>query len=232
MEERAALERASVEGKLFHESWVAQLAHDAVRERVPALLALLLRKELIRPERPLFAGERAYRFRHLLIRDAAYESISKEARAGLHERHAGWLELRLGDRTRELDEILGYHLEQAFRYRAELGPVEDATRSLGRQAAERLGTAGRRAFFRSDALAGVSLISRAVALLQADDPLRVELVPNVRVVQGLDDLSWAETVLTDAVEAAAATGDRRLALHALVQRGFLRLFMDAGRHAP
>ena len=34
-------------------------------------------------------------------------------------------------------------------------------------------------------------------------------------------------MLTEAVEAAATTGDRSLAAHALVQRGFLRLFIDA-----
>jgi hypothetical protein len=97
---------------------------------------------------------------------------------------------------------------------------------VGRAAAERLGTAGRRAFIRSDAPAGANLISRAVALLPPEDPLRVELVPNVRVIQGLPELSWAERVLTEAVEAAATTGDRLLAAHALVQRGFLRLFTD------
>ena len=75
----------------------------------------------------------------------------------------------------------------------------------------------------------MNLISRAVALLPADDPLRVELVPNVRVVQGLSgDLAWADRVLTEAVEAAATTGDRPLAAQALVQRGLLRLFTEPG----
>ena len=44
-------------------------------------------------------------------------------------------------------------------------------------------------------------------------------------MQGLGgDLSWADRVLTEAVAAAAATDDRRLEAHALVQRGLLRLF--------
>ena len=46
------------------------------------------------------------------------------------------------------------------------------------------------------------------------------------MVQGLDDLAWADRVLTEAVEAAATSGDRNLAAHALVQRGFLRLFIS------
>src|SRR5205085_10513020 len=94
--------------------------------------------------------------------------------------------------------------------------------------AEHLGIAGRRAFARSDASAGVNLVSRAASLLRAEDPRRVDLVPNVRVVQGLGaDMSWADRVLTEAVEAAATTGDRSLAAHALVQRGLLRLFTEA-----
>jgi predicted ATPase len=223
--ERAVIEAAAVEGKVFHEPMVVALA-GAVPDEVDAHLRALMRKELIRPDRPLFSGERAFGFRHLLIRDAAYESIAKAARASLHERFAGWLELRAGERTLELEEILGYHLEQAFRYRSELGVVDDETRALGRRAAERLGLAGRRALMRSDASAGVSLISRSVALLAPEDPFRVELVPNFRVVQGLADLSWADRVLTEAVEAAATSGNRSLAAHALVQRGFLRLYTD------
>jgi DNA-binding SARP family transcriptional activator len=226
-DERAVIERAAVEGKVFHEGAVAELASDALRPAVADTLGSLVRKELIRPERASL-GERTYRFRHLLIRDAAYDSIPKEARAELHERFGRWLERAAGERATEYEEVVGYHLEQAHRYLVELGPVDDAAQAIAREAAERLGSAGRRAFTRSDAPAGANLISRAVALLPPDDPLRVELVPNVRVVQGLGgDMTWADRVLTQAVEAAATTGDRRLAAHALVQRGLLRLFTES-----
>jgi DNA-binding SARP family transcriptional activator len=224
-DERAAIEAAAVEGKLFHESSVAEVL-DAHPSSANEALAMLVGKELVRPARPVFSGERAFAFRHLLIRDAAYASTPKEARAELHERHARWLERKAEERTLDLAEILGYHLEQAVIYHNELGPQDDTTRTLGRRAAEHLGEAGRRAFLRSDVTAGASLISRAVALLTPDDPLRVELVPNLRVVQGLHDLAWADRVLTEAVEAAATSGDRGLAAHALVQRGFLRLFIS------
>jgi DNA-binding SARP family transcriptional activator len=229
-DERLVIEAASIEGKVFHEASVAELS-SAEHEAVHACLLALARRDLIRSDRPDFAGQRAYHFRHLLIRDAAYDSIPKETRARLHELHAVWLD-RNGQETAELEEISGYHYEQAFLYRSELGPVDDAVRTLGRAAAERLGAAGRRAFMRSDAPAGVNLISRSVALLAPDDPYRVELIPNVRVVQGLADLSWADRVLTEAVEAAATTGDRGLAAHALVQRGFLRLFFSDSYVTP
>jgi DNA-binding SARP family transcriptional activator/class 3 adenylate cyclase len=224
MHERAVVECAAVAGKVFQEGAVAELAPVELRPSVADALGMLIRKELIRPERASL-GDRTYRFRHLLIRDAAYDSIPKEERAELHERFGRWLERTSGERAIEYEEVLGYHFEQAYRYRAELGSVDDAARAVAKTAAERLGSAGRRAFLRSDAPAGVNLSSRAVKLLAPDDPFRVELVPNVRVAQGMDvDMTWADRVLTDAIEAAATTGDRRLAAHALVQRGLLRLF--------
>jgi DNA-binding SARP family transcriptional activator len=224
-DERAVIERAAVAGKVFEEGAVADLCSPSLRTAVGDVLGMLVRKELIRPDRTSLR-DRTYRFRHLLVRDAAYEAIPKEARAELHERFGRWLERTAAERAIEYEEVFGYHLEQAYRYRVELRAVDDAARTLGREAAQRLGSAGRRAFLRSDAPAGANLISRAVALLPPDDPLRVELVPNVRTVQGGLDLSWADRVLTEAIEVAATTGDRRLAAHALVQRGLLRLFTE------
>jgi DNA-binding SARP family transcriptional activator/tetratricopeptide (TPR) repeat protein len=222
-DERSVLECAAVEGKVFHQGSIGELMPEALRPEVPAMLANLIHKELIRAGRAVFAGERGFRFRHLLIRDAAYDAIPKEARAELHERHAIWLEAKVGARLVEYEEIVGYHLERSFRYRLELGAVDAAAQELAGRAAARLGAAGRRAFARSDASAGVNLISRAAALLPADDPARVELIPNVRVMQGVGgELGWAEEILTEAVD----TGDARLRAHALVQRGFLRLFTD------
>jgi DNA-binding SARP family transcriptional activator/tetratricopeptide (TPR) repeat protein len=229
-DERTAIESAAVEGKVFHEASVVELSGEE-RVAVHDALLALARRDLIRIDKPVFSGEHAFRFRHLLIRDAAYDSIPKEMRAVLHERHGAWLE-NIGERALELDEIIGYHYEQAFAYHAELGPVNEHVRAVGRAAAERLGTAGRRAFMRSDGRAGVNLISRGVTLLAPDDPLRVELVPNVRVIQGMADLTWADRVLTEAVEAAATSGDRALAAHALVQRGFLRLFFAGSSVSP
>ncbi len=67
----------------------------------------------------------------------------------------------------------------------------------------------------------MNLMSRATALLPNDDPLRVDLIPNVRAIQGAADLGWADAILQEAI----ASGDPRLRAHALVQRGFLRLFL-------
>jgi DNA-binding SARP family transcriptional activator/tetratricopeptide (TPR) repeat protein len=225
--ERLALECAAVGGKVFYEEAVVELAAPLSAEQVEAALGTLMRKELIRLDRTSVGG-RTYGFRHMLIRDAAYDAIPKHARADLHERFGRWLEQMASDRLAEYEEVVGYHLEQASLFLRQLGVADAHAHELARAAATRLGTAGRRAFIRSDAPAGVNLVSRAVALLPPEDPQRVELVPNVRVIQGLGvDFAFADRVLTEAVEAAATTGDRRLAANALVQRAFLRLFTEA-----
>ena len=102
-----------------------------------AQLAALVRKELIRPHEAI---EDTFRFRHMLIRDAAYERIPKELRSELHERFAGWLD----GRGEELEEIVGYHLEQAYRCLAGSGRPATARRHspTGRGAALRVRAAG------------------------------------------------------------------------------------------
>jgi class 3 adenylate cyclase/predicted ATPase len=155
--ERGVLEAGSVEGRLFHRGAVQALASES--EVAPRLTALV-RKELVRPDKPQIPGDDAFRFRHLLIRDAAYDALPKSARADLHARFAGWLEGHGRDLV-ELDEILGYHLEQAARYRAELGRPDE---ELAARARARLAVAGGRALSRSDRAAS-GLLERAVALL-------------------------------------------------------------------
>jgi class 3 adenylate cyclase len=160
--ERGVLERGAIEGKIFHRGGVEALAPD--EHDVPTKLMALVRKELVRPDRTQLPGDDAFRFRHLLIRDAAYEGLPKSARAELHERFAAWLELHGTDMI-ELDEILGYHLEQASRYRVELGIEDDQTEDLAWRASERLAATGERAMVRGDVAAAVALLDRALALL-------------------------------------------------------------------
>src|SRR5207237_4408962 len=132
-------------------------AAEAV-DGAPAALAELERRELVRPAAPSFTDELAYRFRHILIRDAAYRALPKKARAELHEAYAGWLEGKADGRATEFEEILGYHFEQAYRYRAELGLADG---NLAARAGRLLASAGRRALGRSDMAAAEGLLTRA-----------------------------------------------------------------------
>jgi class 3 adenylate cyclase len=172
---RAVMERGAVEGEIFHRGTVAQLAPPAVRDGVETHLATLVRKELIRSTTPTFPNDEGFRFRHLLIRDAAYESLPKATRAELHERFADWLaEHELIER----DEILGYHLEQAHRYRAELASGDPTLYELARRASSHLADAGRGALDRDDFNAGRSLLMRASDLLPEGDEARLALAPD------------------------------------------------------
>ena len=164
--ERFVLERGSVEGRTFHRGAVAALSDSdgSIDQRLVALV----RKQLVRPDRPQLAGDDAYRFRHLLIRDAAYDALPKAIRAELHRRFAEWLAGH-GQDLVELDEILGYHLEQAARYLNELGRED---RELATDAGERLAVSGRRAFWRGDPRAAAVLLERALSLTR---PYRLDI---------------------------------------------------------
>ena len=90
-EERDLLERGAVEGEVFHSSAVLALGDAESPSQVERLFASLVRKELVRPHPANVPGEEAFRFRHLLIRDAAYDRVPKARRAALHERYERWL---------------------------------------------------------------------------------------------------------------------------------------------
>jgi tetratricopeptide (TPR) repeat protein len=145
----------------------------------------------------------------------------------LHERFASWLERAFGERAREVEEIIGYHLEQAVRYRSELGPTDEGARSLAERAGIRLGSAGRRAAARGDASATVNLLRRACSLLPDEHALRLELL--FELVSGqikAGDFTDAKMTLTEAAERAADTGDERLELRGQIEWGFLKSFTD------
>jgi len=227
--ERGAIERAAVAGREFWQDAVVELTPTEEREEVGRHLLALVRKDLIRPARSSERPDDAFRFGHALIRDAAYAAISKERRARLHEQFAGWLEAAAGARAVELEEIVGYHLEQTYRYREQLGPRDEVARRVGERAGDVLGSAGRRAFARGDMPAAVNLLARSAALLPGDHPTRLQALAELgSALMRTGDFSRADAVLSEAVEGAAAAGDKQLELRALIDREFFRTFTTPG----
>ena len=167
--ERRLLDLASVMGQIFYPAAVRSLGEG---QDIGAELGALVRRQFIRQERSDLAETDAMAFRHLLIRDAAYDAVPKSARAEWHERFAAWLD-GAGGSLGNQDEIVGYHLEQAYRYRLELGAAGERERRLADAAGRRLATAGEQAAARSDHAAATNLLTRACALLAPDDPLRL-----------------------------------------------------------
>jgi class 3 adenylate cyclase/tetratricopeptide (TPR) repeat protein len=200
--ERDVLERGAVEGQVFHRGAVLALAAG---EQVDGQLVGLVRKDLVRPERPLLPDDDAYRFRHLLIRDTAYDALPKATRAELHERFATWLAEHGADLV-ELDEILGYHLEQAYRYRAELGPLDPAAAELAHRAATRLLASADRALERGDASATVGLLTRATDLMPTEDPRR--LLAELELATALGEQGELDQALEGIAEIAAVARER------------------------
>ncbi|MDP9342371.1 MAG: AAA family ATPase [Actinomycetota bacterium] len=226
-EERDVIGRAAVEGKEFHAAAVEALLPEGARSRASELLRGLVRRELIRPSRGSFPGQEAYRFRHQLIRDAAYEAVPKGERADLHRRFAGWLEVMAGDRAQEYEEFVGYHLEQAHRFRSELGPVVGDDLEVARRAGTLLAAAGHRAEGRGDALAARNLLGRAIALLTPPDPVRVRALINLnRALFVSSEFAEAGKMLEEAVDEARALPDRRLEIRAELERWQLRSQAD------
>jgi class 3 adenylate cyclase/tetratricopeptide (TPR) repeat protein len=219
--DRDVLQRASVVGEVFWWGAVADLSATAEATGVGRSLQALVRKDLIRPDPSTFAGEDGFRFGHLLIRDVAYESLSKKIRADLHARFASWVERRAGDRSVEYEEIVGYHAERAHRYLADLGPEDERGAALAALAAERLSSAGLRSFDRGDMPSAVNLLSRAVALLPALDPRRLEVLQPLAVsLADMGRLEEADAVFAQAIDGGRAIGDRRIELRATTRSRF------------
>jgi class 3 adenylate cyclase len=217
--ERQVLERGAVEGEVFHRGAVQALAPEEAQ--VTPRLAALVRRELIRPDKAQFAGEDGFRFRHLLIRDAAYDALPKSLRAELHERFAGWLEQR-EDELVELDEILGYHLEQAARYKQALGQADT---TLAERAGERLAAAGRRAAWRGDDRAAAGLLERGLELTR---PARLDVVLELDLAKAIAarDGPKAAAIGDAAAERARAAGDDAGELLARVETAFHRAVFE------
>jgi class 3 adenylate cyclase/tetratricopeptide (TPR) repeat protein len=207
-EELRVIEVASVVGSDFWPAAVSALSRiDAAS--LDQALAGLARRRLVRPGAATPAGESGFSFQHALIRDTAYETLTKETRVSLHERFAGWLEERYGDRPAEVQAVVGHHLERAYRYRTELAPVDDQARSIAERAAGSLASAGRRAARAREDATALGLLSRAGSLLGADDRDRLALMPLIgQSFEGAANHARAGEVYEEALERALSECDR------------------------
>jgi DNA-binding SARP family transcriptional activator/tetratricopeptide (TPR) repeat protein len=204
--ERLALEDASVVGNEFTERSLLVFGLDD--SRLPAQLDALEAKDLITLRRESPSAGRTFRFRHHLIRDVVYRAMSKLARAEAHEVFGDHLEAGAGGRTAELDEIVGYHLESAHRFRVELGLARRETESLAERAAARLRSAGTRALARDDMPAATGLLRRTRSLMRSDDPDRCEVSWQLgAALFEAGDPDGAEAVLEDGLRDARRLGN-------------------------
>lgn len=148
------------------------LVPEPVHPHLARHLQALQAKELIRPSVPPGVEAPGFEFRHVLIQQAAYRSLTHAARADLHERVAQWVETESNTAPVEAEELAGLHLEQAVRHRCELARTDPGTDALALPAGERLARAGLRAYARFDVPAAENLLARARELLPPTHPQR------------------------------------------------------------
>jgi DNA-binding SARP family transcriptional activator len=196
--DRSTLALASITGDRCDPDAVHALAKERSRADIERACRRLAERDLLTT-----AEGGGLRFRHILIRDAAYGSLVKAERARLHERHAGWLDAQPG--LSDADAKVGFQLEAAHRLAAEVG--EPSAAALGERAGLRLAAAAGAAHRRGDLHAEIGLLERAIALLGNDRPAGATLLPDL--VTALTELSVparAESIAAHAVNVCGALG--------------------------
>ena len=221
--ERAFIERAAVIGREFWPAAVIDMLPAEARPSGRGHLGSLVRRGLIHPEASILDGEDQLRFHHILIRDVAYRSTPKVLRGELHERFADWV-ARRGD---SYDEFVGYHLEQAYRYRAEVESVNDELLALGARAADRLASAGRRTLSRGDLEAAVNLLGAARGVFDSVGHKRPEVLLALgRALSRSGKFLDADEVLQEALNEATETNSEATSARALVELSYSRIHVD------
>ncbi len=217
--ERSALALGAVAGGAFDVASVHALAAGLSRPALDQACDRLVKRELLVRER----GEpELLRFRHSLIRDAAYASLAKSARARLHERHASWLAER-GAEVPEADARIGFHLETACRYAREVEGGETA--ELAHRASTRLAAAARVARSRGDLLGEIGFLDRAVALVGTDAAQGVALLPLLAsALSEAASSDRAEEIADRAVATSATLGLPQIGAQAAVERERIRFY--------
>ncbi len=225
--ERFTLQCAAVVGREFSRGAVAALVPPD--RAVDAHLLALARRGFMHPSAELLSGDDAYRFDHVLLRDAAYATLTKAHRADLHERVATWL-----DRDGAGDDILvGYHLERAALLHRDLGNPAEA---LAAAAGDRLGSAGTWAWLGSgDGPAALNLLGRAAGVLppgtrRAEIYFERAIVLHAVGATGDAGRKHEAAALDDAAAEAVAFGGIRIDVRVRLEQA--NMAMEQGRLSP
>lgn len=216
---RQVVDAASVVGKTFYpDALTVLVGDDDVTPRVEALV----RADLVQPSASDLAGHDAYTFSHQLLRDAAYQGLTKARRAALHHGMARWLQqppvVAVGV------EVIAYHLEAAAIYRAELGDPDPV---LAGEAAQLLLVAADRALALADITAAVRLAGRATPLAAPKSRLRAEIALTLSgAADEAGDYETATRCADDAERIAAALDDVSIQWRARVHRSLATSWRD------
>jgi class 3 adenylate cyclase len=159
--DRRVLQLGSVLGRTFRKAGVVALDPD-LGAASTQLFDELLDRDLIRP-----AERDAYEFRHILIREVAYGTLTRAERIRLHEAAGAWLDATAGEDADALAELIAYHYQEAISLARLIDqPVDDATR---RRAVAWLSRAANAAAAGSAMLEAGRHLRAAIELADPDD---------------------------------------------------------------
>jgi tetratricopeptide (TPR) repeat protein len=134
----------------------------------------LERKEFVRRERRTsVAGETAYVFRHVLVRDVAYSQIPRKRRAEMHRLAASWIEALAGDRPEDLADMVAHHYLSALDLDRRSGREDPELAAKARTA---LVEAGDRSFALNAFSAAARFYEQALELTPETDVERPQLL--------------------------------------------------------
>ena len=170
--DKRVAQQASVVGGVFWQGAVSHL--DGSNEDLTGRLAALEHRDFVEAhETSTIAGDPEYAFKHILIRDVAYDRLPKGRRAELHVRFTDWLSEVPGAEA-EFIEIAAYHLEQACHLAGQIArspidpPILDAAAALAGAAEKAQRREGlreaRRYYDRALALLGEGFRERSLEL--------------------------------------------------------------------
>ncbi|GAA2517580.1 hypothetical protein GCM10010201_13040 [Pilimelia columellifera subsp. columellifera] len=165
--DRTVLLAAAAVGMEFWPGAVAAAMGQSVESVDRSLRRLEQRDFVYEQVGSTMAGQSAYRFRHVLVRDVCYRRLPRTERMARHERTADWLDALSRSRDTDLAEVLARHRWAAYEIACSLG--QDASRQApaARQALHR---AARRAYALHAIDAAAGHAARALSLYSADDP--------------------------------------------------------------
>ena len=166
-EDKALLQDAAVVGKVF---WLGAITAIGSLSRATAeerLHALERREFIRRARRGSVSGDAEYAFRHVLVRDVAYNQIPRSARAEKHQSAATWIGTLGDDRSEDRAEMLAHHYGAALQL---LQAAGKPTTQMARLARDARFEAGRRARALGAGERAVEHFEGALALTDPSEP--------------------------------------------------------------
>jgi class 3 adenylate cyclase len=208
--DRSVLQAAAVVGTPFWPGAVSAALNVPVRVVTTSLDRLQQRDLVAEQTSSAMAGEPAYGFRHVLVRDVCYQRLPRSERVTRHQRTADWLERMSDSRTTDMAEVLANHRWAAHEIARTLG---DDCAPYAAPARAALHRAALRAYRLHALNHAATLVDRALSLKLDSDPMLELFAAELALFTdgdaflnngGMLQLTELARVLTDIGEAAGA----------------------------